>query len=285
MKTVYGEGTVTLFESGRYRVKLAYGTAFLGPSAILHSIPSKEVPYIRRDGKMERDTNHATKGEGPYLPPSCQILFATRRIYLFLRLHLQLCSLLSDVRSACNSTDSVDPSSKYVVAPGEAPKADSSRLDYSGMLAALKSVIAKKYDHKTYETFGRKISREHVHVISALPRLVERCAEAMISLAKEDALLFLYDYCQYKELNPSIVRDHCFSMAPDADFRVQRNSESTSFSFLPRGTTMPGSPPKDDHVVYNPVQNGDVKRTSEMDEEDPFEDYDDEPANKRMKIT
>ncbi|KAL7565064.1 hypothetical protein ACA910_005076 [Epithemia clementina (nom. ined.)] len=282
VRTSYGEGSVTMFEGGRYRVKLNYGTAFLAPSAILHSIPSKDAPFIRRDGKMERDTNNTAKSEGPYLPPSCQILFATRRIYLFLRLHLQLCYMLSDLRHACNNSGAVDPASKYVVAPGETQKVDHSvRLDYAGMIAGLKNVIAKKCDHKSFETFGRKISREHVHMISSLPRLVDRCADALISLAKEDAVLHLFDFCQYRELNPAIVRDHCFSMAPDADFRVQRNGKYTSFSYLPRGVPMPTSPRKEEKV--NTSSNGEKRECMELDE-DPIEEYDDEPASKRLKV-
>ena len=276
---------MTQFEGGRYRVKLSYGTANMGPAAILHSIPSKDTPYIRRDGKMERDTNSTTKTQGPYLPASCQLLFATRRIYLFLRLHLQLCSMLADLRSVLNISETVDPASTYVVGPGETRKIDKSvRLDYAGMIGALKKVITKKCDHKTFEAFGRKISKEHVHAISALPKLVERCAEALVSLAKEDAFLHLYDYCQYKELNPAIVRDHCFSMAPDADFRVQRDGEYTSFSYLPRGATLPTAPNQEDNGVGRTPTNGEKHEAMELDE-DPVEDYhDDEPPNKRVKV-
>lgn len=284
VRTAFGDGTISVFEGGRYRVKLSYGTAFLGPSAILHSIPSKDSPYIRRDGKMERDTHNTAKTEGPYLPRPVQILFATRRIYLFLRLHLQLCAMLSDLQRACSNCKSVDPATTYVVGPGETQKIDHSvRLDYSGMLAALKNVIAKKCDHKTFETLGRKILREHVHVISALPKLVDRCAEALISLAKEDAVLHLYDYCQYRELNPSIVRDHCFSMAPDADFRIQYDGKSTSFSFLPRGVALSTVPRKTENVTFNGSMKGD-KRESRESDEDPIEEYEEEHVSKRLKV-
>mmetsp|Transcript_29093 Transcript_29093/g.79860 ORF Transcript_29093/g.79860 Transcript_29093/m.79860 type:complete len:698 (+) Transcript_29093:1680-3773(+) len=283
VKTIYGDGTITLFveSKNRYRVRLPFGTAFLGPTAILHAIPSKEAPFIRRDGNMVRDTDDATKTEGPYLGPSHQVLFATRRIYLFLRLHLQLCNILEDLKSVCDGSVAIDPATLYVVPPGEDRKRErSDRLDFSGMIFVLKKVIARKCDQKTFETLARKISKEHAHVIASLPKLVDRCSEALFSVAKEDALFYLYDYCQYREVNPAIVRDHCFSMAPDADYRVQYNGHSTSFSFLPKGTQLSlESGGKQDHVItdYNSKFNGNQAEHMDV-------DSDGEPASKRLKM-
>lgn len=241
VKTIFGDGTIVLFleAEGRYRVKMSYGTAFLGPTAILHSIPSKSMPFIRRDGMMVLDTDAATTSEGPCLAPDCQVLFATRSIYLFLRLHLQLCNTLAELRSICDGSVAQDPATVYVVPPGEEQTRHSlERLDFTGMMAALKEVITKQRDPKGFETFARKISKEHVHVIASLPKLVEKCADALFSVAKEDVLFYLYDHCQYREVNPSILREHCFSVAREAEIRVQFNGKSTSFSYLPRGVTL-----------------------------------------------
>ena len=280
VRTIFGDGTVTHLDSkGRYKVKLPFGTSFLEPTAILHSIPSKDAPYIRRDGHMVRDTDTATKTEGPYLIKSSQVLFATRRIYLFLRLHLQLCNMLSELRSLCDGSNALDPATLYTVPPREEEKPESTEpLDYTGMLSLLKLVVAKKSDLKTFETFGRKISKDNVHVIGALPKLVEKCAEALFSLAKEDALFHLFDYCQYRELNPAIVREHCFSMAPDADFRVQFDGKTTAFSYMPKGTPLPSGPLQGELMAQS--TNGKQDDAMDIDDSDGGE-----PFSKRIKTS
>jgi len=280
VKTIYGDGTITLFveSKGRYRVKLPYGTAFLAPAAILHSIPSKDTPFIRRDGTMVRDTEESTKTEGPYLGSNYQVMFSTRRIYLFLRLHLQLCNMLAELRDVCDGSVAVDPATTYVVPPGEERRRDlSERLDFSGMIAALKSVIMKKCDLKAFETLARKISKDHVHVIASLPKLVEKCSDALFSVAKEDALFYLYDYCQYTEVNPAIARDHCFSMAPGADFRVQFDGKSTSFSHLPKGI------PLNFDGMAGSNSNSNKPEAVEV-EPNGNDESNGEPASKRMKM-
>lgn len=285
--TVYGEGVVNAFVDAKqgYRVRLPYGTATINPSAILYHIPNKDMPYIRRDGVMIRDSaNQTTTASHRKLDEKHQVLFATERIYLFLRYYAVLCQILTEVKDQCDTfPPSSVPSSSYHD-PKQTNDAGPPKehLNYSGVLASLKKLVARRIAFKDFESFGRFVSKEKVAVIASIPNLLERCAESLVSVVKEDALLHIYDYCQYRGSYPSLVREQCFTMAPDAFFRVQFDQTTLRFSYLPKAADFPTAPRPEDEEIDEYTES--ERAEESMEEEDPIEEDEDDRPNKRAKL-
>jgi hypothetical protein len=313
VRTIYGDGVITSFTEAKheYRVKLSFGIGHLRPSALLHPLAVKETPYVRRDGTMVREYDvPVVGGGGAKLGAKYQLLYGTERIYIFMRLYTLLTNLLANVREHCETFASgADPADHYHNPAhkegGKRRRRKSERLDYSGMLSMLKKLLADECDTKEFESLGLKVSKEKVHVMAALPKLADRCVESLVSVAKEDVLLHLYDYCQYREVDPSLVRKQCFAMAPDADFRIQYDgSESLSFSYLPKSMEFPTAPTETDEVMEDNNNNTNGQRSREQTEEeeavtaapapggastaedeDPIEEFTDgEPPNKKPRV-
>lgn len=305
VRTIYGDGVITSFTEAKheYRVKLAFGIGYLKPSAVLHPLAVKETPYVRRDGSMVReyDAPMVVGAHGHKLGAKYQLLYGTERVYLFMRLYTLLTNLLANVRDHCDTFSTrEDPADHYHnPAHKEGKRRRSERLDYSGIVSMLKKLLADECDTKEFESLGLKVSKEKVYVIAALPKLVDRCVESLVSVAKEDVLLHLYDYCQYREVDPSVLRKQCFAMAPDADFRIQFDGESLSFSYLPKSMEFPTAPHHEEDEVMEddePVNGRRSREQTEEDvggggggggagEEDPVEEFaDGEPPNKKPRV-
>ena len=56
-------------------------------------------------------------------------------------------------------------------------------------------VVCRKVEAKDYESYCRRVSKEKVHQMAVLPKLIDKCTDALLNVAKEDALLRLFDYC------------------------------------------------------------------------------------------
>jgi paired amphipathic helix protein Sin3a len=286
--TSYGEGVIASFiDNNRgYRVRLAYGIATISPAAILYHVPNKDAPYIRRDGVMIRDSEPVTAAkDAPAIDNKYQILFATERIYVFLRYYVLFCQILGTIKEQCDSfpVTSLPSESYYDPKRKEASNIGKQRLDYSGMVVAFKKLISKRIAFKDFESTGRTIAKEKVALIASLPNLLHRSVESLISVAKEDALLHIYDYCQYRGCSPSLVRDQCFTMAPDAFFRVQYDQESLYFSYLPKSAEFPTAPRAEDDEIEEYTESERADESME-DEDDPIEETDDDRPSKRLKL-
>jgi hypothetical protein len=292
--TIYGAGTVGSFVDkdawgkAKYRIKLPFGMAYVGPSAILHAIPSKDTPFVRRDGVMMRDDSVVENGSSVgKLDQKHKLLFGTESVYVFLRLYSLLCSILTSIREHCESFERVEnpASSYYNPVPKEANEAAAQRSDY---VAALQKVLAKKMDLKDFESLGRMISKEKVHEMAALPKLIERCSDALLKVAKEDALLHLHDFCQNQEIDPVAARTRCLGFATDAVYRIQYNPSDglLCFSHLPKNEELLTTPIDDiQDVAEDEVMNGNADPMEE-EETDPIEEFAESnaPAAKRTKL-
>jgi hypothetical protein len=293
--TIFGAGTIVSFtdrdESGslnpKYRIKLPFGVAYVGPSAILHAIPSKDSPYVRHDGTMMRDDSVAQNGGSiGKLDQKYKLLFGTESVYLFLRLYSMLCSILSSTREH-SETSGVDAADSYHNPVRKETKEAAHRLDYSGVVSALQKVLSKKMDSKEFESLGRKVSKKKSYQMAALPKLIERCADALAKVAKEDVLLHLFDVCQNQGVDPVTVRTHCLAVAPDAAYRIQYSpsSDVLFFSHLPKSEALLTAPVDDMEGVVEEEMNGTTDPMEEG-EADPIEEYEesDAPAAKRTKV-
>jgi len=283
VETIFGGGSVLAFtdhhepNGPKYRVKLAFGTAYVNPSAILYAVPTKETPYIRRDGSMVRDERLVENGSSsPKLHEKFEMLFGTENIYLFMRLYLVLCELLADIRKHCETNGpSIDPATKYCRPTKTDVPASSEKLDYPSILSSLKKVITGDMSAKDFEAFGRKVSKEKVYEMAALPKLIRRCTRSLVATAQEDCLLHLYDYCQYRQVDPIAVRSHCFAVSPEAVYRIQYDTTTGSlfFNFLPKSSDILSAP--------GPEADGSQSADVSMAEDDPNDDISDDDGNGR----
>jgi len=183
------------------------------------------------------------EGSGAKLSSHYQLLFGTEKVYLFLRMYTLVCSVLSDTREHCLAfPPAADPAESYVSPSRKSePKKASPRFDFSSVLVALEKVLSGKMLARDFETLGRKVSKEKVHQIAALPRLIERCVDAMLKMAEEDTILNLYDYCQYGGgVDPVALRTQCLSVVPDASYRIQFDSSEgvISYCYIESGSSL-----------------------------------------------
>jgi hypothetical protein len=275
-----------------YRVKFPFGIAHLSPSAILHSIPSKETPYVRRDGNMVRDTvlmssggsSSSTASSKKAIGDKYELLFGTESVYLFLRKYLLLCSILKDIREHVDTFGpSGDPSLEYWSPTSRhSSKADGGhhhvRLDYSTLFTAAVTFFSAgnpsdDVGSKELERVGRIVCKDKLYLVAALPGLVDRCVQAMVDTAHEDAILSLYDYCQYRQsVDPVSVRTHCFSLAPTAVYRIQYDTAegAVHFNYLPRSVELAVTPPPAASVAD--ALSASASRGMDASEGDPMDD-------------
>jgi hypothetical protein len=288
--TIFGEGTIASYiksigkAAAKYRVKLPFGTAFVNPSAILYGVPSRDSPFVRRDGAMVRDESVVEEvTPSTQLGERYQLLFGTESIYMFMRQLALLCAVLTDTREQCAAfPPTKDPALSYCNSfrkDDDVQPAAATQVDFAAVLGSLKKVVSNQMDAKEFETLGRKVSKEKVHQMAALPKLIERCANALIKCAKEDALLHLYDYCQYDKVDPVAVQAHCFAVAPDASYRIQydRTTGELCFSYGPKGEALLMAPGDDiksfseDEEMETSGEN-DCATSAMEDEDDPIVD-------------
>jgi len=85
-----------------------------------------------------------------------------------------------------------------------------------------------------------------VFKFAALPRLIEKCAEMMVKVAKEDACLALHDLSQLRRTDLSFLRAMSFEVTADATYRIQYipKQQRICFMSLPFDSTLLLVPPK-----------------------------------------
>lgn len=228
----------------RYHVKLPYGRAFLSPSAVLFNPPSKDTSYIRRDGAMVRDDSLFQDTRVQILGEKYRLLFATESVYLFLRLFLYTCTLVTDTHDYCDANPAPrDPALSYcksLSGKDDDAKHQSSRLNFCSVLSALRKVVAGQMTIGKYEALGRKVSMDKVHQMAALPKLLNLCASALVKCADEDDLLLLNDICHHRSMDPAVVQGLCLSVVPEAFYRIQfdQSTGEMCFAYTPTAESL-----------------------------------------------
>ena len=131
-------------------------------------------------------------------------MFGTERIYTLMRIYSYLVYVLSNTQLFLLSGEGQLRETQTTSGIGSTfEKADSNensiaRHDYAGVISVLTKLIAGEIDIQTYESFCRKTAKDRVYQLIALPRLIDRCAEALANVAKEGKLLALYDLAQLR---------------------------------------------------------------------------------------
>lgn len=201
----------------RYKVKLGYGTGYLRPSAIVHLLPATDPSQrmVRRNGVMEKFSLPEEPGNGVDL--RCQLMFGTEKVYILVRIYSYLVHVLSNTQSFLLSEEGQQKETQTTNGIGSSfEKADTNGKtsiathDYPGVISALKKLIDGEVDIQAYESFCRKTAKDKVFQLIALPRLIDRCAEALVKVAKEDKVLSLYDLAQLKIMvRDMLLNPHC----------------------------------------------------------------------------
>ena len=162
---------------------------------------------VRRNGVMGKDENPGGTGEGLFaekLNKKFELMFVTESVYIFMRLYCLLVSLLTDTREHLKASGpSVDPADSYFIPKpieDERKKVPKPAADFPGVISMLGKVVARKVEAKEFETYCRRVSKVKVHQMAVLPKLIDKCADALLNVVKEDALLPLFDYCLHREM-------------------------------------------------------------------------------------
>lgn len=308
VKTVFGEGKIIQYNEGNnsvashYEVSLPFGQAYIRPSAIVHHITS-EVDFIRQNGCMEilRNCNEATNEVVREIPPSCQLLFGTEKVYFFMRLFCSLLGLFESIRNTLSAdNDAMEIDGELV-----------NRNSYQKFLSIVKEHASEEINHKMYELQCRRLTKNKCYELLAIPRLLEKCADILFKVAREDKLLLLYDFCKLNRKDPVLQRSRSFAVAEDASFRIQYNSGEGKIHFCylpiekdmliaPRSSNginsyVPGSPSpncscvggNEDNEVASTTDknNGNVRVHTGIRKGSSTDSDEEEPENKRAKFS
>jgi paired amphipathic helix protein Sin3a len=249
VKTAFGNGRIVSFvEAGsytgaHYKVKFPFGTGYIRPSSIVHHLPPQEqVQYVRSGGFMElfdAADNQMDGDEVKLLPSSCQLIFGTEKVYLFMRMYCALVGLLGSIKNDLSaSSDDMDIEGN-------------DNKGYAGFLSIIKKYIEEKYSFKTYELQCRSLLKTKPYEMAAVPRLLDKCADFIVKVAKEDKVLLLYDFYQLKHMNPTLQRNQSLDLTDEAVYRIQFEASdgNINFSYMPKSRDLHMTPRGDDGSI------------------------------------
>mmetsp|Transcript_5617 Transcript_5617/g.12774 ORF Transcript_5617/g.12774 Transcript_5617/m.12774 type:complete len:1338 (-) Transcript_5617:117-4130(-) len=290
VRTTVGDGQIVSVIEGktsdsfRYLVKFSFGVGHVLPSAVAHILPSNS---------SEMDTSSDDGTSKLLMPDGIQVLFATEKIYIFMRLYILLVTMLYQAK------DIIDRKSVSSNKPSEVGE----KSGYSGVMSSLQELTQGKIEPKDFEAECRKYVDEDVHNFVAIPPLVEQCAGALVKVAKENCLENLYHCSQLKLKDLNQLRNLSLDMTDEAIYRLQIESSASQvfFSHLPVDVELqltnpldvkpsePTEPGNDKPLALDdkPLES-DAKRPLETGEENPEATKEDiimavEPEQKRMK--
>ena len=207
----------------RYTIKYPFGTGYIRPSGIIHSLPSNnKAQFARRGGFMEFIERRAEELDGSrakICDKNIRLMFGTEKIYLFLRMYSLLVSILSEVRDSlplykakgCDEATKIQMTMSGILPDTKMKDNSSSRSwkrrfnwseyeGYNGVVTALQDCLSGRMDLKTFESICRSITEDKVFKLASLPRLIEKCSDILMKVAKEDLCLSLFDLSQLTPL-------------------------------------------------------------------------------------
>ncbi len=173
VRTSVGDGQIISVVDGaipnsfQYLVKFSFGVGYVRPSAVAHLLPSNNT-----------DVDESSVNAAHLMNDDLQVMFGTEKIYLMIRLYVLLVTMLHHAKGMASA-------------------------GYLKILASLKDLILGNIDAKDFETGCRKLTKINVFHYVSIPHLVEKCAEAIVKVADEDALETLY-HCSRLKLKVSI---------------------------------------------------------------------------------
>lgn len=162
-------------KAAKYLVKFSFGVGYVFHGTITRLMASgSDVMDTSADG----DATNLMAGD-------IQVLFGTEKMYLFMRLYIRLVKVLYEAMAIVH---------RKAASGGEAAKADL----WSKVILSLKELLRGKISAKAFEAACRTDIVNDVYNFVAIPPLVEKCAEALVKMAREDQYENLYQCSQLK---------------------------------------------------------------------------------------
>ena len=216
-------------------------------------------------------------------PNAFKLVFGNENIYVCLRVYTHLVGTLQKAQRVIGAGGgkTMAPAVSTRVYPpgytGTPPKVvnseDGSKEDmpkyqgYSGLLAALKDNSSGDLSYANYEMWCRDLSRVIVAELAVIPSLLDRIAEALVKIAKEDSLPRLYGLAKGKKMDDAVlIRTQSLELVSDASYRIQyRTSDGyDSFTYIPPGVDLLTSPASDDDMNTEMVSEGGEPEAKKM---------------------
>ena len=171
VRTSVGVGHIlSLADHNRYLVKFSFGVGYVVRSAVDHV-------FDENDADMDTGAEENTTVVTQLMSEDIQILFGTEKMYLFMRLYILLVTMLYQAKSI----------------------ADSNGADiFTGLVSFLKELLQGKMTPKAFEDYCIKTFVNDAYSFVAIPPLVEKFADALVKMVKEDCLESLYQCSQLK---------------------------------------------------------------------------------------
>mmetsp|Transcript_36215 Transcript_36215/g.53111 ORF Transcript_36215/g.53111 Transcript_36215/m.53111 type:complete len:833 (+) Transcript_36215:2-2500(+) len=256
VRTKYGDGPITSVlkstasTSIRYKIEFSYGIGYIRPNQIMHSLPKSVV-----DGS---GPGSCAGSSATVIDPDLHLLFGTEKIYLFMRLYCLMVNILDEARKElrCHNKTLSEKKTKvrgFNIGTGATVVQTQQNQQlhrwknyngYQGLVTALQHYVKEELDEFTFETTCRALSKTLVFKLAALPKLLEKCAEAMLKVVREDVCLALFDYSQLPHNEILLLRTQSLNVTNDATYRIQYDSADSSmfFSFLSSEATLITTP-------------------------------------------
>lgn len=253
--TAYGTGKIisivdaTHQASMRYKIKLPFGTGFMRPESILHIAPGIGN-FVRSNNRIQA-AQISSKDRGASLDPKFSLLFGNNHAYTFFRVYCFLVEILADCKKRfeldeVSGTQSDKPAGRNRVWPvtTEAKRG----AHYATMISSLQKVLCSGATALDFERVCRTTSMDRVAQRAILPKLVEKCADVLCKLAKDQTIFTLHDYTLSKENDPVKLRSLCLQVSENACYRIQYDKISgwMYFSFLDQDQPLLEVPEFDD---------------------------------------
>jgi histone deacetylase complex regulatory component SIN3 len=178
VRTSVGVGHIlSLADHNRYLVKFSFGVGYVVRSAVVHVFDENNADM---DTGAEDNATDVTQ----LMSDNIQILFGTEKMYLFMRLYILLVTMLYQAKSI----------------------ADSKGVDiFTELVSFLKELLQGKMTPKAFEDYCIKTFVNDAYNFVAIPPLVEKLADALVKMVKEDCLESLYQ-CSQLKLKVSVQR-------------------------------------------------------------------------------
>jgi hypothetical protein len=281
VRTAVGDGQIVSVakssDSVRYLVRFTFGVGYVRPTAIAHLLPAT-------GSDMDTDGDNADTSQ--LMSDDIQVLFATERIYVFVRLYILLLTMLYQAKSIADAKKAATNTA------GDG----TGKSGFSTVMQALTDFFQGKIGAKDLESKCRNIVGQDVYNFVVIPSLVESCAESLIKVANEDCLDGLYHCSQLKLKDLSKQRNLSLSMNGEAIYRIQIQSSSSQvfFSYLPAEVELQRKPleskqPEPAQTEAVATETSDAKRQLETVETEGAQMKEAssttvEPEQKRMKM-
>ena len=238
--TAYGEGLIEEVIEGnvkaglRYKIKLPFvtirGGAFLRPESILYVLhKSGQDRFVRDNGKMKvLKSNPSLRSSGVELDSRFITFFANESVYRFLRLYCLLVQILSNSRESIQG-ERKEPDVMDVEKKDDDKKKDTKTYDYPSYLLTAKKCLTSDMSEIDFERYCRRTTRNKVAQLTIIPKLVEKCVDALLRVSRDNVLLTLFDFAIEKD--PVKLRSHCLNVVENAFYRIQYSSEDRACYF------------------------------------------------------